>query len=142
MKERPDTLCGQVCPTGAIPDLPLEQKQKIALGTAAIHKGTCIPWSQGIECVVCEEVCPLSKKAIEFTEEKVANESGKVVTVLVPTVKENLCIGCGLCENQCPVEGTAAIQVFSNGEQRVVEHGQGKGHGGGGGGGRNRSNHE
>ena len=127
--------CGQICPTHAIPDLPLNQKQKIALGKAAIDQNRCIPWSQGIECVVCEEVCPVSRKAVELKSEGVINESGQVVSVLVPSVRENRCIGCGICEHQCPVDGESAIRVYSTGEQGIVENGQGRGGGGGGGGG-------
>jgi MauM/NapG family ferredoxin protein len=123
--------CGQVCPTGAITQLPLEQKQKVALGEAFIDKHRCIPWSQGIECVVCEEVCPVPRKAIELSNENVLNESGQMVRVLVPSIKKNKCIGCGLCENQCPVDGEAAIRVFSTGEQHTVGNGQGQGGGGG-----------
>jgi MauM/NapG family ferredoxin protein len=121
--------CGQVCPTQAIQNLPLEQKQKVALGEAVIDKQRCIPWSQGIECVVCEEVCPVPRKAIELSNENVLNESGEMVSVLAPAVNEHRCIGCGLCENQCPVNGEAAIRVFSTGEQRITENGQGQGNG-------------
>jgi translation initiation factor RLI1 len=30
-----------------------------------------------------------------------------------PYVVKELCIGCGICEHQCPMGGDAAIQVFA-----------------------------
>ncbi|MEN6567260.1 MAG: 4Fe-4S binding protein [Veillonellales bacterium] len=29
-----------------------------------------------------------------------------------PTVLADKCVGCGTCENACPVDGEAAIRVF------------------------------
>ena len=46
------TLCGQVCPTGAIPRLPLEQKRKSVIGTAVIDKNTCLPYAKKLNCLV------------------------------------------------------------------------------------------
>jgi ferredoxin len=40
------------------------------------------------------------------------------VKLLRPFVDERICIGCGICESRCPVEGKSAIQVFSLGEER------------------------
>ena len=39
----------------------------------------------------------------------------------VPVVQENLCIGCGQCEKECPINDTAAIVVFNFGENRIAE---------------------
>lgn len=36
-----------------------------------------------------------------------------------PYVLEEKCIGCGLCERECPVEGEAAIIVTNKGEKRI-----------------------
>jgi ferredoxin len=51
--------CGQVCPTGAIPNLALEEKRKQVLGKAEINRDHCLPWHDNIPCIVCEEMCPL-----------------------------------------------------------------------------------
>jgi len=106
--------CSQVCPTGAIPLLPLEQKRQMPIGLASINKDRCLPWAYGIACVVCEEMCPLPEKAIVFEQggghgQGNSNPSG----VQRPRVLAEKCIGCGVCEFHCPAGGEAAIQVFS-----------------------------
>ncbi|MDR2426412.1 MAG: 4Fe-4S binding protein [Endomicrobium sp.] len=92
--------CGQVCPTQAIKALTPEEKLKQKLGKADIVKNVCVPWKDGIECLVCEEHCPVAEKAIKFVKEII---NGKETDV--PIVDADLCIGCGVCENKCPVEG-------------------------------------
>ncbi len=52
------TLCGQVCPTGAIRRLALEEKKKAVMGLAVFDKDRCLPWARRQECLVCEEHCP------------------------------------------------------------------------------------
>ena len=105
--------CGQVCPTNAIPNLPLEVKRIQVIGRAAINKNRCLPWSQNIPCIVCEEMCPLPKKAVYLEKRDFAAPDGSSVTVQLPHVDRGKCIGCGICEYKCPVEGIAAIRVFS-----------------------------
>jgi ferredoxin len=36
----------------------------------------------------------------------------------VPVVVTELCIGCGICENKCPITDLAGIRVTSVGESR------------------------
>jgi translation initiation factor RLI1 len=43
----------------------------------------------------------------------VTNPAGETVTLQRPYVVRELCIGCGICQNHCPLEGEAAIQVYS-----------------------------
>ena len=105
------TQCGQVCPSGAIRKILKKEKEKIIIGTAVITKDLCLPWSEQKECLVCEEMCPTSKKAIIFKDEYQINKQGKRVKIKLPVVLENVCIGCGICENKCPIPGSAAIKV-------------------------------
>jgi MauM/NapG family ferredoxin protein len=113
--------CGQVCPTGAIPNLSLPEKQQTVIGRAEIDENRCIPWSQGVNCIVCQEMCPLAEKAIELDDVTVTNSEGLETVVRRPRVIIDRCIGCGLCEHQCPVSGEAAIRVYPDdgeGQQR------------------------
>ena len=106
------TACGQVCPSGAIPLLELEAKRLAVIGKASIDKDRCLPWASGVPCVVCEEMCPTPQKSIRLEEVPVMNSSGETVNVKRPSVLRDLCIGCGICEHHCPLEGTAAIRVY------------------------------
>ncbi|BCS54897.1 4Fe-4S binding protein [Geobacter sp. SVR] len=107
------TLCGQVCPTGAIPDLPPAQKKREVIGKAVLDKNRCIPFARRIDCIVCEEHCPIPQKAIRSEVVEIAGFDGKTVQVKQPYVVEELCNGCGICENVCPLEGKAGIDVFA-----------------------------
>lgn len=92
--------CGQVCPTGAIISIPEDQ---IRIGTAELDTGLCISWQENKKCGICNEVCPAS--AIKG--------AGR----LRPEVRADLCVGCGSCQFNCPVEGKA-IRVAARGEKR------------------------
>ena len=113
------TLCGQVCPTSAIQKLPLADKQKLVIGRAIFNKDTCIPWREHTNCLVCEEHCPLPDKAIKFDVRKVQDSHGEIKAVKFPYVVPELCIGCGICENKCPVVGQPGIFVTPEHNQRV-----------------------
>ena len=112
------TLCGQVCPTGAIAKLKLEEKQPVKIGSASIDRSKCLPFANSIPCIVCEEVCPIPGKAIWFEKAQVRDRSGKMIAVKQPHVDLELCNGCGICETKCPVLGRPAITVSSLGESR------------------------
>jgi polyferredoxin len=107
------TACGQVCPSGAIPLLTLEEKRLKVIGKASIDRNRCLPWASGVPCIVCEEMCPTPQKSIRLEETEVIDSSGQTSTVKRPSVLRNLCIGCGICEHYCPLEGNAAIQVYN-----------------------------
>jgi polyferredoxin len=106
------SACGQVCPVQAIPPLSLEEKRKQIIGKAYIDQSRCIAWSDRRDCIVCEEMCPLPDKAIQLEEAEVWGADDSQVKVKLPHVLREICIGCGICEYKCPVNGEAAIRVY------------------------------
>jgi polyferredoxin len=189
------TACGQVCPTSAIRPISLAEKLgtdefadkgPIKLGTAFVDRSRCLPWAMNRPCIVCEENCPVSPKAIytqtyfetvrdgllivkqadatsvdvaeshlpagkfatgdyylaagtekrwkitantesriEITadgpSEQVPAAGSKIelqVRLQRPFVDLEKCIGCGVCEHECPVSGKRAIRVSAEGESR------------------------
>lgn len=118
------TLCGQVCPTGAIDELTLNQKvgddttPPMRIGTAFFDRGRCLPWAMATPCIVCEEWCPTSPKAIYTVEDVAIDVDGNEVAVQRPHVDPGLCIGCGACEYACPVFDRKAVYITSVGETR------------------------
>ena len=107
------TLCGQVCPTGAIPILPIEAKRREVIGKAVFDKNHCLPFARKIDCIVCEEHCPIAEKAIRSRDVQVIGLDGRVRMVKEPYVVEEICNGCGICENVCPLETKAGIEVYA-----------------------------
>jgi len=112
------TLCGQVCPTHAIRELPVEAKKQVKIGLAYFDRNRCLPYAYARSCIVCEEHCPTPKKAIWFEEVTVVNSRGERLLVKQPRVDADLCIGCGICQNKCPMADRAAVLVTSVGETR------------------------
>ena len=107
------TLCGQVCPTGAIPALPVEIKRREVIGKAVFDKNHCLPFARRIDCIVCEEHCPIPEKAIRSREVTVMGLDGQLKKVKEPYLVEEICNGCGICENVCPLETKAGIEVYA-----------------------------
>jgi polyferredoxin len=112
------SLCSQVCPSGAIKKLTIEDKIKVKIGTAWVNKSRCIPYVLGRPCIVCEEHCPTSPKAIKLIKTETKLPDGSVLTPLAPVIDLDLCIGCGICENKCPVVDDPAVYCTSAGETR------------------------
>ena len=100
------TLCGRTCPTGAIRSVSLDAKHDTRLGLAAVDRSICIAWAENKQCVVCEEHCPVADKAIKLKKDIVGGRE-----VLKPLVDGDLCVGCGTCQNKCPVRPVRAIRV-------------------------------
>jgi polyferredoxin len=105
------TACGQVCPSGAIPLLELAEKRETVIGLAVIERGMCLPWAYNTPCIVCEEMCPRPEKAVQLEVVEVTDAEGQTSSLQRPYVVRERCIGCGICENQCPVAAEAAIRV-------------------------------
>ncbi|MGB2879615.1 MAG: 4Fe-4S binding protein [Candidatus Omnitrophota bacterium] len=106
-------LCGSVCPTGAITKVTHKQKLVTKLGTAKVDRTKCIAWAYNQECLVCEEHCPVADKAIKIVKE------GGDISVGKPVVDPSLCVGCGICQNKCPVTPVRAIRVSPEGADRM-----------------------
>jgi polyferredoxin len=195
--------CGNLCPTAAIRPISLDERQginryaaqgPIKIGTAFVDRGRCLPWAMDRPCIVCQENCPVSPKAI-FTREQfnsvrthrplivknadptriefeadalvsgqyatgdyfcvvlqssdprprriIANSSRSLevdgelpfakppqpqnsvvlqIRLQQPCVDPKLCIGCGVCEHECPVRGKRAIRVTAENESRSPKH--------------------
>lgn len=129
-------LCSTVCPTGAIWQLTAKEKgwvadsvsspaathnqasQPVRLGTAFYDRGRCLPWAMATDCIVCEEWCPVSPKAIYLEEVQVTDSSGNTKTLKQPHVDPTRCVGCGACEYACPLQERPAVYVTSIGESR------------------------
>lgn len=111
--------CGEVCPTGAIKELALDVKKETKIGTAYFNKDKCYPWNENINCLVCEEHCPTPEKSIKFQDMQVLEqETNRIITVKRPYVVTETCIGCGICENKCPLKDEPGIRVTARNEDR------------------------
>lgn len=184
--------CSHVCPTAAIRPISLDEKLglnkyaekgPIRLGTAFVDRGRCMPWAMDVPCIVCQENCPVTPKAInvkeiftpvrpagitvdavvdkkimlsgprlpagrygtgdyflarsddskrwrvarnaenelelaEAADLKTGDSVRIEVRLLAPVVDPALCIGCGVCQHECPVTGLSAIRVSAENESR------------------------
>jgi ferredoxin-type protein NapG len=77
--------CMNICPTGALKLLPATE---INMGTAVWNESACVR-TKGQDCQLCVEKCPIGPAAIELINGKIA-------------VRESGCIGCGVCQYECP----------------------------------------
>ena len=99
---RPEcTRCSEVCPAGAILPVSREETTRYHIGTARVNRDLCVAQA-GTECGNCARHCPAG--AIQLVEDP---DTGN----LIPVVSEEICIGCGACENLCPVRPLSAITV-------------------------------
>ncbi|KJS32803.1 MAG: 4Fe-4S ferredoxin [Desulfatitalea sp. BRH_c12] len=192
--------CSQVCPTAALRPLSVDERMgrgrfastgPLRIGMAFIDRGRCLPWAMDTPCIVCQENCPVSPKAI-FTRtlfQPVRNSvrtvqtvaadslvlekgdlqpeqygtgdyfcrigdlrpvpiitnthqklilsvkddlpaldriSGRTIDILIrlqqPYIDPHQCIGCGVCEHECPVQGRRAVRVSAENESRTRAH--------------------
>jgi polyferredoxin len=195
--------CSHICPTAAIRPITLaerigqgsfHQQGPLKIGTAFVDRGRCLPWAMDRPCIVCQENCPVSPKAI-FTRVvyspirlagplivqnadnhtavltqpaltpaqlstgdyvcqlagqtesgahpiktntsntitlasnspwNVPPRPGEQLTVSIrlqrPFIDIDKCIGCGVCEHECPVKGQRAIRITAENETRSRRH--------------------
>ena len=104
------TLCGEVCPTGAILPLALEQKRMTQLGHAVFNRERCVVTRDGVECGNCAEHCPADAIRLQ------RGVDGR----MYPQIEKALCIGCGACENLCPARPISAIKIEGHEVHRTI----------------------
>jgi ferredoxin len=97
------TLCGEVCPTGAILPQVQHEKKLIQVGKVTFVKEDCIVETKKKDCGACAEHCPT--KAVKMVP------YGKLT---LPEVDNQYCVGCGACEYACPTIPRKAIYVNPN----------------------------
>ena len=98
------TVCTEICPTQALKPLMLDAKKLTQLGKAIFIKDNCIVKTEKTACGACSESCPT--KAVHM----IPYEGN----LLIPEVKDDICIGCGHCEFACPTTPFKAIFVDGN----------------------------
>lgn len=98
------TICGEVCPNGAIVKLTPEEKKQTQVGIAQLKEELCIVISENTSCGACSEHCPSQAVRME----------PYINGLTLPHVYQELCIGCGGCESICPVRPIKAINVLAN----------------------------
>lgn len=101
-----DFPCAAACPTDAL-QVPAE-RAAAAMGTAAVNEETCLSF-QGMRCEVCYRACPLIDEAIVIDYRP--REGDAIHAVFAPQVNAEVCPGCGLCEQRCPVSDPAPAIV-------------------------------
>ena len=103
---RPEcTTCSEICPAGAIRPVSVEEKSSIQIGHAVIDLDLCVVNTDEVKCGNCARHCPAG--AIRMVRKDPADKD----SLMIPTVNEERCIGCGACENLCPARPLTAIHV-------------------------------
>ena len=77
--------CTTACPTGVLKEVPSD---KLGIGTAFINIEECLAYN-GEDCLECVKHCEIGA-AVEIND--------------LPTVKEDICDGCGTCVYFCPAK--------------------------------------
>lgn len=112
---RPEcTECSSVCPAGAILPIDTAQKSATQVGHAVWIRENCLPATEGVSCGSCARHCPVG--AIVMIPSVPDNPDSP----LIPSVNTERCIGCGACENLCPVRPFSAIYVEGHEVHRTV----------------------
>lgn len=130
---RPEcNTCSQVCPTGAIKPISIEERTATQVGHAVWVEKNCIPAQEGKPCGNCARHCPAG--AIQLVPASDAYRKGDRgqwfdadnkridgrMVPMKPVINEEKCIGCGACENLCPSRPFSAIYVEGHDIHREI----------------------
>ncbi len=122
--------CGQVCPTGAIRAIPLEEKRFARMGLAIVNQQTCLPIAGREACQLCVDECvSAGYHAIDFVRVGTeVDELGLPIEgsgFLAPSVVAEKCVGCGLCQTRCYAINVAEKQLLAE-SAIVIQAGAGR----------------
>ncbi len=124
--------CSQVCPTGAIKPITIEERTATQVGHAVWNKELCLPAKEGKPCGNCARRCPNGAiQLIPASDKYHKNEHGRWIgpdgkqmdgrlVPMIPVVNVEKCTGCGACENLCPVSPQSAIHVEGHDVHREI----------------------
>jgi polyferredoxin/Fe-S-cluster-containing hydrogenase component 2 len=98
------TLCSEICPSKAIVKISENEKKTLQVGLVHFVKENCVVITDGTNCGACSEHCPT--QAVSMQPYK--------GNLTIPTIHNELCVGCGGCEYICPVRPFRAIYVEGN----------------------------
>lgn len=93
--------CTQVCPSGALGPLTVEQKQQTSIGLPRVNMDICL-LGDDRECSVCRNWCPYEAITLEFSP---------IEYTLTPKIDPAKCPGCGACQAVCPTSPAKAIVI-------------------------------
>jgi ferredoxin len=105
------TRCGDVCPTGAILPLAIDDKHVTQMGVVKFNRENCVVYTDNTSCGACSEHCPT--RACDMVP--------YIGELTIPEVDEATCIGCGACEYICPTRPYRAIYVDGNLHHKTAE---------------------
>lgn len=105
------TVCGDVCPTGALRPLTVEEKNHTQMGKVNFILENCIVYYDETSCGACSEHCPT--QAVHMIPYK--------DHLTIPETDQSICVGCGGCEYVCPAIPYKAIYVEGLAQHNTVE---------------------
>ena len=97
-------ICSQVCPSGAILPLSVDQKHRTQIGVVQLVLDNCVVVARHKDCGSCAEHCPTQAVHMVPWEKNLK----------IPALNWDICIGCGACEFACPTKPNKAIFVDGN----------------------------
>ena len=109
------TVCTEVCPTGALQPLTVEEKKLTQIGVSKFIKENCVVYTDNTTCGACSEHCPT--KAVKM----VPYQNPLNRPLVIPELNTDICIGCGGCEHACPTKPYKAIYVDGNREHKIAK---------------------